>query len=128
MTPLELIDESSVPREPDAPRLGRRRDHSRDPEILDAALEVLSEYGYDGMTIEMVANRAKAGKATLYRRGPSKAGLVVDAVVCMQQADGGRAFGPRRSVGGGHGACVERVRCRVAGRSHAPRCGEVPFR
>ena len=46
------------------PRLGRKRDHTRDPEILDAALDVLAETGYDGMTIDMVAARAKAGKAT----------------------------------------------------------------
>ena len=64
-------------------RPGRRRDHSRDPEILDAALRVLAETGYDGMTIDMVAARAKAGKATLYRRWPSKAELVVEAVASM---------------------------------------------
>jgi AcrR family transcriptional regulator len=69
------------------PRLGRKRDHTRDPEILDAALDVLSETGYDGMTIDMVAARAKAGKATLYRRWPSKAELVLDAVVCMKSRD-----------------------------------------
>jgi len=66
------------------PRLGRRRDHSRDPEILDAALDVLAETGYDGMTIDMVAARAKAGKATLYRRWASKPELVLDAVSCMK--------------------------------------------
>jgi len=69
------------------PRLGRKRDLTRDPEILDAALEVLSEVGYDGMTIDMVATRAKAGKATVYRRWDSKAELVIDAVACMKQAD-----------------------------------------
>jgi AcrR family transcriptional regulator len=69
------------------PRLGRKRDHTRDPEILDAALDVLSETGYDGMTIDMVAARAKAGKETLYRRWPSKAELVLDAVVCMKSRD-----------------------------------------
>jgi len=69
------------------PRLGRKRDHTRDPEILDAALDVLSETGYDGMTVDMVAARAKAGKATLYRRWPSKAELVLDAVVCMKARD-----------------------------------------
>ncbi|PPF80576.1 TetR family transcriptional regulator [Subtercola sp. Z020] len=68
-----------------APKLGRKRDHTRDPEILDAALEVLAETGYDGMTIDMVAARAKAGKATLYRRWPSKAELVIDAVACMKK-------------------------------------------
>jgi AcrR family transcriptional regulator len=65
-------------------KLGRRRDHTRDPEILEAALDVLGETGYDGMTIDMVAARAKAGKATLYRRWPSKAELVIDAVACMK--------------------------------------------
>jgi AcrR family transcriptional regulator len=71
----------------DAPRLGRKRDHTRDPEILEAALEVLAETGYDGMTIDMVAARAKAGKATLYRRWASKGELVIDAVACMKQSD-----------------------------------------
>src|SRR3989337_1831183 len=69
------------------PRLGRKRDHTRDPEILEVALDVLAETGYDGMTIDTVATRAKAGKATLYRRWPSKADLVLDAVVCMKSKD-----------------------------------------
>ena len=69
------------------PRLGRKRDHTRDPEILEVALDVLAETGYDGMTIDMVATRAKAGKATLYRRWPSKADLVLDAVACMKSRD-----------------------------------------
>jgi AcrR family transcriptional regulator len=71
----------------DAPRLGRKRDHTRDPEILEAALEVLAETGYDGMTIDMVAARAKAGKATVYRRWASKAELVIEAVACMKHND-----------------------------------------
>lgn len=69
------------------PKLGRKRDHTRDPEILDAALDVLAETGYDGMTIDMVAARAKAGKATLYRRWASKPELVLDAVACMKSKD-----------------------------------------
>jgi len=69
------------------PRLGRRRDPSRDADILDAAIEVLAEEGYDGMTIDMVAARAKAGKATLYRRWASKGELVIDAVACMKKSD-----------------------------------------
>ncbi len=67
-------------------RLGRKRDHTRDAVILDAALEVLAEVGYDGMTMDMVAVRAKAGKATLYRRWPSKAELVLDAVARMKRS------------------------------------------
>ncbi len=66
-------------------KLGRKRDFTRDPEILEAALDVLAETGYDGMTIDMVAKRAKAGKATIYRRWPSKAELIIDAVACMRK-------------------------------------------
>lgn len=66
-------------------RPGRKRDHSRDPEILDAALEVLAEVGYDGLTMDMVATRAKAGKATLYRRWPSKEEMILDAVTRMKR-------------------------------------------
>lgn len=68
------------------PKLGRKRDHSRDPEILSAALDILAEKGYERMTVDMVAARARAGKATLYRRWPSKAELVIDAVACMKSS------------------------------------------
>ena len=68
----------------DKPKLGRKRDLTRDADILDATLDVLAETGYDGMTVDMVATRAKAGKATLYRRWPSKPDLVLDAVACMK--------------------------------------------
>ena len=83
MTQLDLGDDTAE----HSPKLGRKRDHTRDPEILDAALEVLAETGYDGMTIDMVAARAKAGKATLYRRWSSKGELVIDAVACMKKGD-----------------------------------------
>lgn len=66
-------------------RVGRKRDHTRDAVILDAALEVLAEVGYAGMTMDMVAVRAKAGKATVYRRWPSKAEVVLDAVARMKR-------------------------------------------
>ena len=69
------------------PQPGRKRDNSLDPKILDAALEVLAEQGYDGMTMDAVASRASAGKATVYRRWPSKAHLVHDAIVWMGQQD-----------------------------------------
>jgi AcrR family transcriptional regulator len=89
MTQQDLIGElEGIALEDDQPtKLGRKRDHTRDPEILEAAIDVLAECGYDRMTIDMVASRAKAGKATLYRRWPSKAELVVDAVACMKRAD-----------------------------------------
>jgi AcrR family transcriptional regulator len=87
MTQLDLdqsaLDAAAEP----APKLGRKRDHTRDPEILEAAIEVLAETGYDGMTMDLVATRAKAGKATVYRRWSSKAELVLEAVSCMKSGD-----------------------------------------
>ena len=67
-------------------RPGPKPDHSRDAVILDAALEVLAEAGYTGMTVDMVAARAKAGKATVYRRWDSKAQLVLDAIARLDLA------------------------------------------
>ena len=87
MTPQDLLDPGVASDAPTAPKLGRKRDHTRDAEIMDAAVEVLAETGYDGMTIDMVASRAKAGKATLYRRWASKDELVIDAVACMKKDD-----------------------------------------
>ncbi|PDP87246.1 TetR family transcriptional regulator [Glycomyces fuscus] len=66
-------------------RPGRRRDRSRDGAILDATLEVLADVGFSRLTMDLVAARAGAGKATLYRRWPSKTELVVDAVARMKR-------------------------------------------
>ncbi|MEE4912184.1 TetR/AcrR family transcriptional regulator [Pseudomonas alliivorans] len=67
------------------PTRGRKRDPARDAAILDAAIEVLAESGYDGMTMDMVASRARAGKATVYRRWSSKAELIIDAVAHLKR-------------------------------------------
>jgi len=83
----QLDSSAEVDRAATSAKLGRKRDHTRDPEILEAAIDVLAETGFDGMTIDMVAARAKAGKATIYRRWPSKADLVLDAVVCMKAGE-----------------------------------------
>lgn len=87
MTLAEPAAEADQATESQPTKLGRKRDHTRDPEILKCAIDVLAEEGYDGMTIEMVAARAKAGKATLYRRWASKSELVIDAVACMKKGD-----------------------------------------
>lgn len=60
--------------------VGRPRDETRDAAILAATLDVLGEVGYDRLTIEAVATRAKASKATVYRRWSGKVTLVVDAM------------------------------------------------
>src|SRR3954451_21644229 len=47
----------------------------REQEFLEAALGVLADVGYDRLTMDAVAHRAKASKATLYRRWNSKSRL-----------------------------------------------------
>lgn len=68
------------------PRTRPRIEGEREDEILDATLQLLLEVGYDRLTMDAVARRARAGKATLYRRWESKPSLVVDAVVRAKQA------------------------------------------
>jgi len=68
-----------------APARGRRRDPALDTAILDAAIEVVAEVGYERMTMDMVALRAKAGKAAAYRRWKSKADLIIDAVAHLKR-------------------------------------------
>ena len=68
-----------------AQTLGRKRDHTRDDKILEATIDILADRSFEGMTMDMVAVRAKAGKATVYRRWPSKAELVRDALGWMNR-------------------------------------------
>jgi len=62
-------------------RPGRPRSEEADRAIEASALDLLVADGFDGMTIEGVAARAGVGKATIYRRWPTKGQLVLDAVV-----------------------------------------------
>jgi len=47
---------------------------------MDAALQLVAEAGFDRATIDAIAVRAGASKATLYRHWPGKHELVVDAI------------------------------------------------
>ncbi|MFD4511236.1 TetR/AcrR family transcriptional regulator [Streptomyces sp. NPDC058457] len=60
--------------------LGRPRDTSRDLAILDATLALLTEVGYEQLSIEAVASRSGVAKTTIYRRYRDKAALVAAAV------------------------------------------------
>ena len=53
----------------------------RECELLAVTLELLQEHGYDRLTLDAVAATARASKATLYRRWPTKAELVLAAFV-----------------------------------------------
>jgi AcrR family transcriptional regulator len=53
---------------------------AREEAILAAAIELVAEIGYDRMTLDAIAKRAKASKATIYRKWPGKAELVAEAL------------------------------------------------
>ncbi|HEV3362397.1 MAG TPA: TetR/AcrR family transcriptional regulator [Pseudonocardiaceae bacterium] len=64
----------------DRPR-GRPRSAAARQAILDAAHAELQERGYAALTIEGIASRAGVGKQTIYRWWPSKADVVLDALL-----------------------------------------------
>ena len=66
---------------------GRPRSQEADRAILAATVDLLAERGLAGMSIEEVAARAGVGKATIYRRWPSKGLLALDAFVASFQAE-----------------------------------------
>lgn len=80
------------------PQRGRPRDASRDDALRQAALEVMAEVGYRALTMDAVAARARAGKATIYRRWESKLDLVIDT--CTQLAQQNLAEPDTGSLGG----------------------------
>lgn len=59
---------------------GRPRSAQAHQKILQAALQLLVEDGYNGMSLEGVAARAGVGKTTIYRRWDSKEELVMDVI------------------------------------------------
>jgi AcrR family transcriptional regulator len=79
-----MTDVSDKVIEPDAASPARKRGRPRSAQaqaaILAAAVDLFSDLGFDGMSVEAVAAKAGVGKATIYRRWPSKEDLVVEAI------------------------------------------------
>ncbi|GAA2269906.1 TetR/AcrR family transcriptional regulator [Nonomuraea roseoviolacea subsp. roseoviolacea] len=82
-------------------------DPVRERAILDATLELLSEMGYDRMSVDQIAKRARASKATIYRRWAGKPELVVDVICNRFDMDAPRP----RDTGSLRGDLAELVRC-----------------
>jgi AcrR family transcriptional regulator len=66
---------------------GRPRDSRIDSAVLDATRELLAEVGYQRLTIPGVASRAGTTPPTVYRRWPTKAHLVHEAVFPVATED-----------------------------------------
>jgi AcrR family transcriptional regulator len=64
----------------EVPRRGRPRSEASRKAILRAASELLLEHGLHAISMDAVAERAGASKATIYRWWPSKELLALDAL------------------------------------------------
>lgn len=64
---------------------GRPRSAASHRAMLKATLELLSEVGFEAMSIEAIATRARVGKSTIYRRYNSKEELVADAIETIRE-------------------------------------------
>lgn len=100
---------------PTSPEAGTRPrvEGDREQELLVATLEVLAEVGYDRLTMDAVASRAKASKATLYRKWDGKAALVIDALMSQKpplvvQNDTGSLRGDLLAVFCGSGGLTDK--------------------
>jgi AcrR family transcriptional regulator len=85
------------------PRRGRPRDPDAEPRIRRYAVQLLLQRGFDGMTVDDVAEAAGVGKATIYRRWASKEQLANDALadlfdIEIPDADTGSIEGDLRQV------------------------------
>lgn len=65
----------------------RRRGVALEEALLDATWEELVEKGYDGLTIEAVADRAQTSRAVIYRRWPTKPDLVLAALAHQRKKE-----------------------------------------
>lgn len=79
------------------PKRGRPRSIESHQAILEAALSLLAEVGFDAMSIEAIASRAGVGKTTIYRRYAGKEELVAAAIESIRDkvviADTGSLWG-----------------------------------
>ncbi|MGF7125080.1 TetR/AcrR family transcriptional regulator [Rhodococcus sp. TAF43] len=68
-------------------RLGPQRNPEIDDAVLQATRELLVENGYAGTSIDAIATRAGVGRPAIYRRWPSKAHIVHDAVYPVAESE-----------------------------------------
>lgn len=64
---------------------GRPREEEADRRIIEAALQLMAQHGYNRMSLEMVAAAAGVTKPTIYRRYRGKVHLAVAALVAYRQ-------------------------------------------
>ncbi len=67
-------------------RVGRPRSAAADAAILDTALKLFTERGFEGASFEEIAEAAGVARTTVYRRWTSKAALIAEAIAARRGA------------------------------------------
>jgi AcrR family transcriptional regulator len=100
--------------DPTTSKRGRPRSARADAAIFRATLELLPEHGLRGLSMEAVAAKAGVGKATLYRRFPSKQELVAATLRTI------RSTKPPLDTGSVRGDILALVRREIAAAKRVP--------
>ena len=104
-------------------RLGPQRNPAIDDAVLDATRQLLEEKGYAGTSIDAIATRAGVGRPAIYRRWPSKAHIVNDAIYPVldveQGADIDTELGTEGTIADQIRALVQGAAARVAGAANS---------
>lgn len=69
------------------PRSSARRSSRAHQAVLDAALELFGETGYQRTTVDAIASRAGVSKATIYRWWPGRAAVLLEAFLTEVEDD-----------------------------------------
>jgi AcrR family transcriptional regulator len=117
MSTTEIEETTGKDERPSGPR-----SEAREQAILDAALELLMEVGYDRLSMDALAERAHAGKATIYRHWSGKAQVVAEAVRRLK-GDGAAAFPSTGSLRGDLLAAMDQISCSATEADAAIICG-----
>jgi AcrR family transcriptional regulator len=93
-------------------------------ELLDIVLDVLGEVGYEALSMDVVASRARCSKATLYRLWPGKPQLVAAALyetrpLKVEEIDTGTLRGDLLTMVGLLSALEDRATALFAALGHA---------
>lgn len=93
-------------------RLGPQRNPAIDAAVLDATRQLLADKGYSGTSIDAIATLAGVGRPAIYRRWPSKAHIVNEAVYPVLDAELGADIGTEL---GAEGTMADQIRALVHG-------------
>lgn len=100
-----------------SPALRQRHaaESARERQILDVAIDLLGEAGYEGMSLDALARRARTSKATLYGRWGGKKQLVLDVIRLVISPVAGVDTGELRGDLVALGHTVDMSKTRAAG-------------